>query len=72
MSARASFGRFELDLESGTLTREGVRIRLQPQPAKVLVLLVRQAGEIVARETLRQQVWPDGTFVDFEWAPGPL
>ena len=66
MAARASFGRFELDLESGTLTRDGVRIRLQPQPARVLVLLVQQAGSIVPRETLRQQVWPDGTFVDFE------
>jgi DNA-binding winged helix-turn-helix (wHTH) protein/TolB-like protein len=66
MAARATFGRFELDLESGTLTREGVRIRLQPQPARVLVLLVQQAGAVVARETLRQQVWPDGTFVDFE------
>ena len=66
MSARASFGRFELDLDSGTLTREGVRVRLQPQPARVLVLLVQRAGEIVSRDTLRQQVWPDGTFVDFE------
>jgi DNA-binding winged helix-turn-helix (wHTH) protein/TolB-like protein len=66
MSARASFGRFELDLESGTLSRDGVRIRLQPQPARVLVLLVQQAGSVVSRETLRQQVWPEGTFVDFE------
>jgi DNA-binding winged helix-turn-helix (wHTH) protein/TolB-like protein len=66
MSTRAAFGRFALDLESGALTRDGVGVRLQPQPAKVLVLLVRQANSIVTRETLEQQIWPDGTHVDFE------
>jgi DNA-binding winged helix-turn-helix (wHTH) protein/TolB-like protein len=66
MPARVTFGRFELDLESGALTREGTRVRLQPQPGRVLAILVEQAGEVVPRETLRQQVWPDGTFVDFE------
>ncbi len=66
MPARVTFGRFELDLESGTLAREGVRVRLQPQPARVLSILVERAGTVVSREALRQQVWPEGTFVDFE------
>ena len=66
MSTRAAFGRFELDLESGALTRDGVRVRLQPQPAKVLVLLAQRANSVVTRETLKQQIWPDGTYVDFE------
>jgi TolB-like protein len=27
---------------------------------------VQQANTVVTRETLKQQIWPDGTFVDFE------
>src|SRR5262245_53985414 len=60
------FGLFEFDGETGMLTREGVPVRLQPQPARVLGLLVRAQGEVVTREMLKQEVWGDGTFVDFE------
>ena len=48
------------------LTREGRPIRLQPQPARVLAILVGRAGEVVSREDLRSQIWNDGTHVDFE------
>lgn len=57
---------FELDVDSGLLSREGVPVRLQPQPARVLALLIEHAGDVVSREALRQQVWNDGTVVDFE------
>jgi DNA-binding winged helix-turn-helix (wHTH) protein/TolB-like protein len=60
------FGLFELDPATGDLRREGRPVRLQPQPARVLALLVSRAGEVVSREELRQQIWNDGTFVDFE------
>jgi DNA-binding winged helix-turn-helix (wHTH) protein len=60
------FGLFEFDADSGALTREGAAVRLQPQPARVLALLVARAGEVVSRDALRQEVWNDGTFVDFE------
>ena len=66
MSARVTFGRFELDPDQGVLTRDGTRVRLQPQPARVLAILVQHAGTIVSRDTLRQQLWAEGTFVDFE------
>ena len=66
MSARVTFGRFEFDPDQGVLTREGTRVRLQPQPARVLAILVQHAGTVVSRETLRQQLWAEGTFVDFE------
>jgi DNA-binding winged helix-turn-helix (wHTH) protein/TolB-like protein len=66
VSERIAFGLFEFDPETGTLSREGIPIRLQPQPARVLAILVEQAGEVVSREDLRQQVWAEGTFVDFE------
>jgi DNA-binding winged helix-turn-helix (wHTH) protein len=60
------FGRFELDLRTGELWRAGVRVRLQNQPYKVLALLARRPGELLTREELRHELWPDGTFVDFE------
>ena len=60
------FADFALDLRTGELRRNGTSIKLQPQPAKVLALLVSRAGEIVTRQDLAQQVWGSETFVDFE------
>jgi DNA-binding winged helix-turn-helix (wHTH) protein/tetratricopeptide (TPR) repeat protein len=62
----ATFGPFQLDLETGELHRSGLAVRLQPQPAKLLVLLVRRAGELVMRDEIRQRVWGSDTFVDFD------
>jgi DNA-binding winged helix-turn-helix (wHTH) protein/TolB-like protein len=61
-----SFGLFEFDPDTGVLTCEGRPIRLQPQPARVLAILVSRAGSAVTREELRLQIWSDGIFVDFE------
>jgi eukaryotic-like serine/threonine-protein kinase len=63
---RVRFGPFEMDLGSAELWSEGRRVRLQLQPFKVLALLVSRPGELVSREEIRQEVWPDGTYVDFE------
>lgn len=60
------FGPFELDPRSAELWRAGVRIRIQQQPLKVLVLLASSPGHLLTREQIRHEVWPDGTFVDFE------
>ena len=60
------FGVFEMDLRSGELRRQGALVRLQPQPFKVLALLASRAGEVVTREEIQAEVWPAGTFVDFE------
>lgn len=49
------------ELMKGTL-----RVRLQEQPFQVLQLLLVRAGEVVTREELRDRLWPDGTFVDYE------
>ena len=66
MNGRVRFGLFEFDPHTGALSREGGPVRLQPQPARVLAILVTHAGDVVTRDTLRQEVWSDGTFVDFE------
>jgi DNA-binding winged helix-turn-helix (wHTH) protein len=60
------FGLFDFDPAAGTLAREGTPVRLQPQPGRVLALLVERPGEVVTREELRQRIWGNDTFVDFE------
>ena len=60
------FGAFELDLQAGELRKGRVKIRLQDQPFRVLVLLLQRPGEVVTRDELRQQLWSDDTFVDFD------
>ena len=60
------FGRFEADAARNALTRAGMRVKIQDQPFRVLVLLLEHPGEIVTREELRKKLWPEGTYVDFD------
>jgi Tol biopolymer transport system component/DNA-binding winged helix-turn-helix (wHTH) protein len=60
------FGVFELDRRAGELRKAGVRLSLQPQSFQVLSMLVARPGELVTRDELRRQLWPDNTFVDFQ------
>ncbi|HEY6369067.1 MAG TPA: winged helix-turn-helix domain-containing protein, partial [Candidatus Sulfotelmatobacter sp.] len=60
------FGVFELDLRAGELRRSGLKVKLQEQPFQVLALLLEKPGEIVARDDLRNRLWPADTFVDFD------
>jgi DNA-binding response OmpR family regulator len=62
------FGSFEVDLASGELRREGLKVKLQDQPLRLLVLLLESAGEVVTREELRDKLWPADTFVDLTTA----
>jgi len=61
------FGVFEADLAAGELRREGMLVKLQEQPFRLLAILLKHPGAIVAREELRTALWPDGSFVDFEY-----
>ena len=60
------FSSFELDLQSGELRKAGVLVGLQEQSFKVLAELLDRPGDLVTRDQLRQLLWPNGTFVDFE------
>lgn len=60
------FGQFEFDDASGELKRQGRVVRLEPQPARALALLLSRAGSIVAREEMREHLWDPRTHVDFE------
>jgi TolB-like protein/DNA-binding winged helix-turn-helix (wHTH) protein/Flp pilus assembly protein TadD len=63
---RVRFGVFDFDLRTGELRKAGARVRLSGQPVTVLARLVQRPGELVTREELRRELWPDTTFVDFE------
>lgn len=60
------FGLFQVDAEQGKLLRKGSPVKLQEQPLRVLNLLLEHRGEIVSREQLRQSLWPEGTYVEFD------
>jgi DNA-binding winged helix-turn-helix (wHTH) protein/Tol biopolymer transport system component len=65
-SPRLRFGPFELDSASATLFHDGRRVRIQPQPLRVLTILVERASTVVSREELRDAVWDKATFVEFD------
>ncbi len=60
------FGPYELNLDSGDLRKFGYRIKLQPKSFLVLRTLLQAPGEMVTREELKAQLWPENTFVEFE------
>ncbi len=60
------FGEFEFDAVSGEVRRGSACVRLEPQPARVLAVLVERAGDVVTRAELQQRIWGGETFVDFE------
>jgi cholera toxin transcriptional activator len=60
------FGVFEVDSTTGELRRRGVRVKLHAQPCQLLLLLLERPGEMLTREEICRELWPDETFVDFE------
>jgi len=60
------FGPFLLDTSAATLARNGNPLKLQDLPYRLLVILVERPGEIVSREEVRQRLWPQNTFVEFD------
>jgi Tol biopolymer transport system component/DNA-binding winged helix-turn-helix (wHTH) protein len=60
------FGPYIVDLAAGEVRKNGSRIRVQEKPLRVLTLLAERQGELVTREELKNRLWPQETFVDFE------
>ena len=67
---RIVFDRFEADLLSGELRKNGRRIRLQAKPFQLLALLLERPGEVVTREEVCGKLWKADTFVDFDHSLG--
>ncbi len=63
---RFRFGLFEANPADGALIRSGAKVKIQEQPFRLLLLLLERPGEVVTREELRQRLWPEGTYVDFD------
>src|SRR6201982_361941 len=59
------FAGFEVDLRTGELRKDGVKLKFSGQPFQVLAILLEHAGDVVTREELQKRLWPD-TFVDVE------
>jgi DNA-binding winged helix-turn-helix (wHTH) protein len=55
----AHFGAFQADLEREELYQNGQRVKVQAKVFQGLLLLLSRAGEIVTREEVRRQLWPD-------------
>lgn len=66
IGCRLRFGVFEFDRQTLELFRRGRRLRLPPQPAKALDLLLCRARRLVSRDELRNHIWGEGTHVDFD------
>ena len=63
---RFRFGSFELDSTSNELRKNGLRIRIEDQPSRILSMLVSRPGDVVTREELKDALWADDTHVDFD------
>jgi TolB-like protein/DNA-binding winged helix-turn-helix (wHTH) protein/lipoprotein NlpI len=57
---------FEVDFARRELFKGGTRLKIQKQPFMILCVLLERAGEVVSREELRERLWPDNTFVEYE------
>src|SRR5262245_42781268 len=60
------FGSFQLDVRSGELRRNGIRVRVPDQSIQDLAILLERSDEVVTRGELYQRLWPNGTIVEFE------
>src|SRR6185437_4682474 len=63
---RYRFGVLGAGASAGELRRRGGRVRLHAQPFQLLLMLLERRGEVVTREEIARELWPEGTFVDFE------
>lgn len=63
---RLQFGEFRFDPETLELSGHGRAVRLQPQPARLLELLIAHRGAVVSRETVRRHLWPDKVHVEYD------
>jgi cholera toxin transcriptional activator len=60
------FGVFEADSTTGELRRQGLRVKLHSQPLQILFMMLERPGELLTREEICRELWPDGTVVDYE------
>ncbi len=60
------FHEFELNDQTFELRKNGLPLKIQQQPARVLALLVKSEGALLSRAQIQSAIWGEETFVDFE------
>src|SRR6202142_429555 len=60
------FGPYDVDLVGQELRKGGIRIRLQPKPFQVLMILLEHAGTTVSRDELKKSLWAADPFLYFD------
>ena len=66
LAIRYRFGPFDLDVRAGELRKHGIRLRLGQQTLQILLMLLKQPGDVVLRDDIRTTLWPDNTVVEFD------
>ena len=66
MSDIVRFDCFEADLETGELRKDGIRLKLRNQSFQVLAILLKNPGKVISRDYLRECLWHNDVFVDFD------
>jgi TolB-like protein/DNA-binding winged helix-turn-helix (wHTH) protein len=64
--SRVAFAEFEFDPATGELWRAGEAVPVQPQPSRLLALLIERPGDLVSRDEIRQALWGGDTHVEFD------
>jgi DNA-binding winged helix-turn-helix (wHTH) protein len=64
--AKVAFGPFQLDTRCLELWKDGRKMRLRPQPCRVLAVILSRPGRLVTRDEIRLAVWPSDVFVRFD------
>jgi len=62
----ARFGIYQCDFRAGELRKNGIKVRLSDQPFRLLAILVDRPGALVSRQELREQLWPEDEFGEFD------
>ena len=62
----AHFGAFRADFERAELYQNGQRVKVQAKLFQALVLLLRRAGDVVSREEVRRQLWPENYLINLD------
>ena len=65
-SFRFAFADFIFDTETGELTQDGIRVRINQQIADLLLVLIQNAGQLVSREEIKNALWPDRELLNHE------
>jgi DNA-binding winged helix-turn-helix (wHTH) protein/tetratricopeptide (TPR) repeat protein len=60
------FHNFEANVRTGLLLRDGQRIRIEELPFRLLLILLEQPGQVVSKKELRDRLWGEKTFGEFD------